>query len=143
VRVLVDTSVWVDFINGHPSPEAEALAGLIREEADVLTCGLVAAEFLQGIRDPESRTTLERHFRDMVWVTPTEPETYLEAARLYRQLRAAGTTIRSTVDCLIARLAHEHQCLLLAKDRDMSRILESGLVAARAYPVPEAPRDER
>src|SRR5690349_18129034 len=28
MRVLVDTSVWVDFLNGHPSPEREALANL-------------------------------------------------------------------------------------------------------------------
>ena len=65
MRVLVDTSVWIDFVNGHPSPEADALAALLRDECDVLTCGVVAAEFLQGIRDLDSRVTLERHFRDM------------------------------------------------------------------------------
>jgi hypothetical protein len=136
VRVLVDTSVWVDFVNGHPSPEADALAALLRDECDVLTCGVVAAEFLQGIRDLDSRVTLEGHFRDMEWLTPREPDTYLEAAALYRQLRERGVTIRSTIDCLIARLADEHDCLLLAKDRDMRHIFDSGLVTAREYPTP-------
>lgn len=135
MRVLVDTSVWVDFVNGHPSREAQALDQLIREEADILTCGVVVAEFLQGIRDPESRATLEGHFREMEWLTPREPDTYLHAAALYRQLRAKGITIRSTIDCLIVQLAAEEQCLLLAKDRDMRHILDSGLVAVRALPV--------
>ncbi len=30
MRVLVDTSAWVDPLNGHPSPEGEALTWLIR-----------------------------------------------------------------------------------------------------------------
>jgi predicted nucleic acid-binding protein len=47
MRVLVDTSVWVDFFNGHPSTQAETLARLISEDADLLTCGLVVSEVLQ------------------------------------------------------------------------------------------------
>jgi predicted nucleic acid-binding protein len=133
--VLVDTSAWVDFVNGHPSPEADALERLLREEAEVLTCGVVAAEFLQGIRDPASLEVLERHFRDMEWLSPMEPDTYLAAASLYRRLRSRGITIRSTIDCLIAQLADENDVLLLSKDRDLRLILESDLLAVRALPV--------
>jgi hypothetical protein len=46
MRVLADTSVWVVFFNGHFSREAETLAHLIREEADVVTCGLIVFEAL-------------------------------------------------------------------------------------------------
>jgi len=45
------------------------------------------------------------NFLDMEWLAPREPETYLEAADLYRQLRSLGLTIRSTIDCIIAKLA--------------------------------------
>jgi len=135
VRVLVDTSAWVDFFNGHPSPEAEALARLIREEADVLTCGLVACEVLQGIRRSKSLTKIERHFLDMEWLAPREPETYLEAAILYRQLRAKGLTIRSTIDCIIAKLAEENDVLLLSKDRDLRLIVDSQLLDLRSLPL--------
>lgn len=137
MRVLVDTSAWVDFFNGHSSPEAEALATLIREEADVLTCGVVVAEVLQGLREPNSRARIARHFLGMLWLTPTEPETYLEAADLYRQLLACGVTIRSTIDCVIAKLAEDGEALLLSKDRDMRLIVESGLLNLRALPVVE------
>jgi predicted nucleic acid-binding protein len=135
MRVLVDTSAWVDFFNGHSSPEADALARLIQEEVDVLTCGVVVAEVLQGLRRSKTRKTIERHFLDMEWLTPHEPETYLRAAGLYRDLRSTGITIRSTIDCLIATLAAEHRALLLSKDRDIRRIIESGLLDVRALPI--------
>ena len=135
MRVLVDSSAWVDFFNGHPSPQAEALERLIREEADVLTCGVVASEVLQGIRRSKSLTKIERHFLDMEWLTPREPETYLEAANLYRQLRAKGVTIRSTIDCIIAKLAEENDALLLSKDRDLHLIVESQLLDLRSLPL--------
>jgi predicted nucleic acid-binding protein len=133
--VLVDTSAWVDFLNGHPSPEASATARLIREEADVVTCGVIAAEILQGLRRPGTRAEIEAHLLDMEWLTPREPETYLEAARVYRELRSRGITIRSTIDCLIATLAAEHDVLLLSRDRDLRLIVESGLLGVKALPV--------
>ena len=135
MRVLVDTSTWVDFFNGQPSAQADALARLIRQEADVLTCGVVAAEVLQGIRRSRNLTKIEQHFLDMEWLTPREPETYLEAADLYRQLRSQGLTIRSTIDCIIAKLAAENDALLLSKDRDMQLIVDSKLLELRSLPL--------
>jgi predicted nucleic acid-binding protein len=134
MRVLVDTSVWVDFFNRHPSREAELLTHLIEDEVDLVTCGVIVAEFFQGIRRTESLNELEAHFRDMAWLSPKEPETYLAAAALYRDLRAQGVTVRSTIDCLIAHLAEAHGALLLAKDRDLARILESDLTTVRGLP---------
>lgn len=48
---------------------------------------------------------------------------YFRAAGLYRALRLRGKTIRSTIDCLIAVLAEENDCALLARDRDLELIL--------------------
>lgn len=135
MTVLVDTSVWVDFFNDYPSQEAQGLANLIEDEVEIATCGLVVAEFFQGIRGRRSLKSLEVYFRDMVNLKPREPETYLAAAGLYRGLRARGVSVRSTVDCLIARLAEEAGVSLLAKDRDMRLILDSGLCEARSVPL--------
>jgi len=135
MRILVDTSVWVDFFNGHPSPQAETLAHLIRKETDVVTCGLIVSEVLQGLRQAKSRVNIERHFREMDWLSPKEPDTYIEAAELFRRLRARGITIRSTIDCVIANLAAHHDALILSKDRDLTLIVESKLLALRSVPV--------
>ena len=49
MTVLLDTSVWVDFFNGHASREAEMLAGFIEDEVDIVTRGVVMAEFFQPV----------------------------------------------------------------------------------------------
>ena len=50
--------------------------------------------------------------------------TYEAAADLYRRCRAVGITVRSTIDCLIARIALEHNATLLHRDRDYERIAQ-------------------
>jgi predicted nucleic acid-binding protein len=70
----------------------------------------------------------------MEWLTPTEPDTYIAAAHLFRQLRARGVTIRSTIDCVIASLA-VHDALILGKDRDLAMIIESNLLRVQAMPI--------
>lgn len=133
--VLVDTSVWADFFNGDPSPEADTLGSLLEDRMPIATCGLILAEFFQGLRRPETIQTLKDEFLDLELLRPREPETYIAAADLFRDLRSRGVTIRSTIDCLIVRLAEENGARILAKDRDMRLILESGLCQARPYPL--------
>lgn len=134
MRILVDTSVWVDFFNGSVNPTAEALVRLIDKEIEILTCGVIVAEFLQGIRDRNKLPTLIGHFQDMDWLTPTEPETYIRAAAMFRKLRSQGITIRSTIDCLIVQLADENNAMVLSKDRDFDLILNSGVVDVKPLP---------
>lgn len=131
MMVLVDTSVWIDFFNGHSSAEARTLAALIEDEVEICTCGVVVAEFFQGLRQARVITKLERYFRELCMLSPATPETYLAAAAVFRKLRERGVTVRSTIDCLVACLAEAHGALLLAKDRDMRQIVDSGLLRVR------------
>lgn len=128
MRVLVDTSAWADFLNGFSSPAADALAELLRGDDDVCTCGIVVAEVFQGLRRGEGRDTLRRSFEDLIFLEPPGIHLYLRAAELYRGLREKGRTVRSTVDCIIAAIAEDGGCALLARDRDMDAILDSGLL---------------
>jgi predicted nucleic acid-binding protein len=57
------------------------------------------------------------------------------AADLFRALRQRGVTIRSTIDFLIVTLAEEHDAWLLAKDRDLTQAVQSGLTTVRAMPL--------
>lgn len=136
MRVLVDTSAWADFLNGFPSPVADALAELLRGDEDVCTCGIVVAEVFQGLRRDEGREAVRRSFEDLIFLEPSGIRLYLRAAELYRRLREKGKTVRSTVDCIIAAIAEEGGCALLARDRDMDAILDSGLLKARRWHPP-------
>ena len=140
MRVLVDTSAWVDFLNGAPSPAAEALAELLSGDDDACTCGIVVAEVFQGLRRDEGRDAIRRSFEDLVFLEPPGIRLYLRAAELYRELRRRGKTVRSTVDCIIAAIAEDGGCSLLAHDRDMDAILDSGLLKAGRWHPPSAGR---
>ncbi len=132
MRVLVDTSAWVEFLNGTGSSEALAVDRLLAGEDDVCTCGIVVAEVFQGIR--REREALEAFFRKMTFLEASGLSTYLKGADLYRSLRRRGVTVRSTIDCFIAVLAEENGCALLFRDRDLRLVLSSGLLSLPAWP---------
>lgn len=138
MKVLVDSSVWVDFFNGHASPERQALRDLFDSDHQICTCGVVVSEVFQGLRRHAGRIRLAELFLDLTFLEPAGIELYFRAADLYRGLRERGRTIRSTIDCLIAVLAEEHGCVLLARDRDLAMILDSGFLRVGRWPA-EAP----
>ena len=134
MKVLVDTSVWADFLNGHPSPEAASLADLLAGDDDVCTCGTIVAEVFQGLRQDRGREAVRRSFEELTFLEPSGIELYFRAAEVYRRLRSAGHTVRSTIDCVIAALAEEKGCHVLARDRDMTAILDSGFLKIKPWP---------
>jgi predicted nucleic acid-binding protein len=134
LRVLVDTSVWIDLINEHDSAQARALADLLAGEDDVCTCGVIFAEVLQGLRRQSSYDRVRGGFADLTLLEPQGLREYERAAALYRELRGRGVRVRSTIDCLIAALAERHRCLLLHRDRDLDAIAGSGLVDLPVWP---------
>jgi hypothetical protein len=111
------------------------LRQLARDGVPIATCGVVATEVLQGLRRPRAAAQVEAYFRDLVWLIPHEPETSYATAALYRALRAKGVTVRSTIGCMLVRLADENGCDVLARDADIARILKSGLVAVQPAPL--------
>ena len=134
MKVLVDTSAWIDFLNGHDSSARAALADLLRGDDDVCTCGIVVAEVFQGLRRSATREEIVRLFRELTYLEPPGLDLYVRAADVYRQLRQRGRTIRSTIDCVIAAIAEESGCRLLARDRDLDVIVSSGVVRVATWP---------
>jgi hypothetical protein len=138
LKVLVDTSVWVDFFNGYPSAQEKSLSRLIAGDDEILTSGVIVAEVFQGLRRDKGRAEIVRLFRELLFVEPSGMDTYLRAADVYRTLRRRGVTVRSTIDCLIAVVAEENECDVLARDRDLQTILGSGLLKARSWRIASA-----
>lgn len=123
MRVLVDTSVWVDFVRDRPLVHVEALAALLDSEAVVCMAPPVLQEVLQGALTREHQAALERRFQPTPQLFFADPIAgAVAAARLYLACRLAGSTPRSANDCLIACIAIEHDVLLLHNDRDFDAI---------------------
>jgi len=115
---LVDTSVWIELLNGSLGSrvtEAELL--------NFVTCGPIVQEVLQGLRDhPASRAVREGLLALPVLSDPLPIALFLSAAEIYRLGRGKGYTIRSSTDCLIAAIAIENGVPVWHKDRDFEAI---------------------
>ena len=135
MRVLVDTSAWVDYLNGHPSREAIALRELIVGEEELCTSGVIVAEVFQGLKRDHGRAELESLFRELTYLEEGGIDEAFRVAELYRALRKRGWTIRSTIDCLIAVQAARASCAVLARDSDLETILKSGLISSSRWQV--------
>lgn len=122
--ILVDTSVWIDFFNGADTPHRHRLRRMIEEEADLALTGLVLAEVLQGFRHEKDFRAAQEHLLSFPRFDLRSPEDYVGAARLYRECRHRGITIRRPVDCLIAQVALASELTLFHRDSDFDRIAQ-------------------
>lgn len=120
--ILVDTSVWVDFLKGENSPQRRMLHQLIEDEEDICITEIILTEILQGIKEDRDFELMRDYLLEFPIHKPKGAETYLAAAQIYRKCRKKGKTIRKTVDCIIAALCVENELTLLHKDTDFDLI---------------------
>jgi predicted nucleic acid-binding protein len=122
VMVLVDTSVWIDFLRGSKSPQRHTLHQMIEESLPVAVCGIILQEILQGVSTDADVRRITEHLALFPYLKIQEPKVFSSAAEIYRICRKRGKTIRKPVDCLIAAIAIQNQISLLHKDRDFDHI---------------------
>jgi predicted nucleic acid-binding protein len=121
--ILVDASVWIDFLADRPIAHVETLANAL--EAGIVTLAdLTLAEILQGIDDDAQARRALRLLKRLPWVDVCNSAIALQSAENYRQLRKRGCTIRNTIDCLIATYCIETKLPLLANVRDFEPFAE-------------------
>jgi predicted nucleic acid-binding protein len=121
VKLLVDTTVWIDFFRGVESRKVAALEECIRNREDICCCGFVLTEVLQGIRDDKELAGVKRQFEGLIYLED-DRSTFELAAGIYRDLRRKGRTIRNSIDCLIAAIVIQNKVSFLENDRDYQHI---------------------
>ena len=115
--ILVDSSVWIDYLRGVETKQTDRLDGMLGLEP--LAVGdLILTEVLQG-------TTTDKDFKDVLKllegldVVPLGGHAVaVQAARHFRSLREKGITVRKTIDCIIATRCIMDGMTLLHSDRD-------------------------
>jgi predicted nucleic acid-binding protein len=120
--ILVDTSVWVEFLRATGSPTHRRLRAALEEGLELLCTDVVVMELLAGARDDADRDRLRRLLYGLEFVAVDGPADYERAAELYRLCRRGGETPRKLSDCLIAAVAIRAEAELLAADADFEAI---------------------
>jgi hypothetical protein len=118
-RVVIDTSVWVDFLRGGRSREATAVEELVRS-ARAVTCGIVLAELLAGVKNSEQRERLSEALAGLDYVEMRE-QTWRRAGELAAGLRGKGRTLPMS-DLIVAALALENDLSVFTVDSHFRHI---------------------
>jgi hypothetical protein len=120
--IVVDTTVWIDFLEARGTTFDRHLTELIEEQAPIALVDIVYAEVLQGIRDEETFQQTRLSLRAHPILRPRGLETFETAANLYRTARRRGLTIRRSVDCFIAATCLETGAEIFHNDRDFDAL---------------------
>lgn len=121
--VVVDTGVWIDFLAGRTTPEVTVVFSLLDDNETICYTGSILQELMQGCADDDSAEAIEIRFEPFIELFP-QRSSYKLGAKIFRDCRKRGYTIRSSVDCLIAACALEHDCHVHHRDRDYTFIEE-------------------
>lgn len=120
--LLVDTSVWVDYLRGRDSIASAALREAITGGQALATTEPVVMELLAGAADDVALARLERLTSGLTMLSVQPALDFAAAATLYRAAHRRGVTVRRLIDCLIAAIALRHGVALLHKDIDFDAI---------------------
>lgn len=125
--ILVDSSVWIDFFKQATTPQSLQLARWL-QHADVSlgTADLVVFEVLRGFRKDRACQDAHSLLTELPVVEIGGLDNALDAARLYRRLRAQGRTVHSPIDVLLASYCMTHGHTLLHRDADFESLKALG-----------------
>jgi hypothetical protein len=115
--VIVDTTVWIDYLGGILNAETEWLDREMPRQRLGLT-DMILCEVLQGIRATDEFRRIRDQLLTFDVFSTGGAENAVAAAANYRTLRQHGYTIRKTVDCWIATFCLRSGNQLLHRDRD-------------------------
>ena len=115
--IVVDTSVWIDYFNGVPTPQAGLLDELLGKR--VIAVGdLILAELLQGFATELDAKRALRLLEPLEFLEMAGRDVAIQSAANYRRLRRRGVTVRKTMDMLIGTYCQMHDHEILHNDRD-------------------------
>jgi predicted nucleic acid-binding protein len=117
--ILIDSSVWIDYFRGNPTPEADRFDSLLESpEALIGVPDMVLTEVLQGVDSDAEHEQVRRLMLEFPILALGGAAAALDSASAYRSLRRRGRTVRKTIDSLIATYCIRNDHELLYSDRD-------------------------
>lgn len=121
MSLLLDTSVWVEYLRDTGSPACVEVARLLAESlTEVVTTPLVVMELLAGARSEEGLRSLEQLTARLPVLALDDALDFHAAAAVHRAARRQGRTVRGLIDCLHAVVAQRHGATLVHRDADLA-----------------------
>jgi predicted nucleic acid-binding protein len=117
--VLVDTSIWVEFLDRNNPSVRGNLETLLRR-GEVATTGLVLAELCHGCRSSQQGRVLLQAMEPLVYLE-ADRHSWLRAGEIAADCGARRTPV-GTGDCLLAALAMRVGAAIFTLDHDFERI---------------------
>lgn len=112
MRVVIDTSLWIDYNRGAVDAEERARIEQLWREGRVILYQFVWLELVVGYRSPKEQRTLQ-DFRGLSGWQPMTSDDGIRAEGLARELREGGIALNASdllilaaTDRLGAQLAH-------------------------------------
>jgi predicted nucleic acid-binding protein len=128
--IVVDSSVWIDFLNGRKVPHVARLQAILGNE-EIIVGDLMLCEVLQGLASERAARQVEGLMRRLEVVSMAGEAVAIAAARNFRSLRRHGITVRKTIDLLIGTWCIENRRPLLHNDSDFRPMAQHlGLIEA-------------
>ena len=115
--IVVDTSVWIDFLNGRTAPHVNALREALGRD-EIIIGDLMLCEVLQVLDSEREAQQVESMLRQFDIAAMAGEAIAVGAARNFRRLRRRGITVRKTIDLLIGTWCIENRRALLHNDND-------------------------
>lgn len=117
--IVVDTSVWIEYLRTPDSEHGRALDSLLGRKEALLT-GVVIAEVVQGVRSDQQRTAVADYLLRLPYGDLSK-EGWLQAGELAYQMRRQGQT-PGLADLAIAAVAIEGGHELYTLDAGFQRV---------------------
>jgi len=119
VKILVDTSAWVEFFRRKESPVCVRLGEYFKLN-QVCYAGPIAVELYQGAKTAKELDILHQLFQTIHYVEITRSH-YHHAGEISHKAARSGK-IFSTVDLILAVVAHDEELKLLSLDTHFKEI---------------------
>jgi hypothetical protein len=124
-RVLIDTSVWIDYFKSKDVYLSDKVDALIKTET-VFVPKIVIAELIQGAKSEKEIRVIDE-FTGAFSIIDQGEETWRKAGILSYKLKRKGETI-NLIDCYIAIIAKENRCKVFTLDPHFCKIKEDAAI---------------
>lgn len=125
MRILVDTSSWVEALRNDGREDVRERVRDLVVNGDAVLCDMVLLELWNGARGEKERRDLSRLHAELE-VIPTGDETWVFARGLARRARETGVTVPAT-DLLVVACAATNGAGIEAVD---DHIMQAWRIAA-------------